>query len=236
MIDLADATGAQNRATTSQRRRDFIQSLRELPGCVVSERSYTRGDHVRGTVINGSVHVQIVRSGMLSASATMQDGRRQIMCFLLPGDVVCPFELAETECRAEALTDSETFDVTLPLNGPERPAVMSLLFELSHKQLEKTLGHVVRLGRFSGAERICAFLLDLAHRSGQANHETARLTLPMSREDIADHLGLNTETVSRIISRIKRDGLVTFHSPTEVEIPSLRDLAAQVPMRGLQVQ
>ena len=56
------------------------------------------------------------------------------------------------------------------------------------------------------------------------------MTLPMSREDIADYLGLNTETVSRILSRIKKTGLIKFLSPTEYVIPDFAALEGRLPV------
>ena len=214
----------------------LICKLRAIPGCTVNPGIYARGERVPAAARGGGLRLQIVRTGIAAASATMQDGRRQIMCVLVPGDVICPFDLADAECWAEALTETETWEVVVPMNGhglDENPDLGRLLFDLSHKLLERALTHVVQLGRFDGTERLCAFLLDMARRTGRRRGTGWCLSLPMSREDIADYLGLNAETVSRIFTRIKKDGIARFHSPTECEIPDLTRLEARVPIRGI---
>jgi CRP/FNR family nitrogen fixation transcriptional regulator len=73
------------------------------------------------------------------------------------------------------------------------------------------------LGRKDSLERVAAFLLEMDNRLA----DTAAMTLPMSRHDIADYLGLTVETVSRALSRLRRAGVLTFASNTQREITIL---------------
>jgi len=222
-----------NAAQASERHLGLFESI---PGADGESLCYKRGDRIEPSGEGGRLRLRIVRSGMVAANAVMRDGRRQIMCFLTPGDVICPFEIKEAECWAAALTDTEIREIVLPPTGTAGafdPVLMDLLFRLSHRLLERALRHVVWLGRFDGAERFCAFLLDLARRTATRRGDAWHLSLPMSREDIGDHLGLSPETVSRIITRIKKDGLVRFGSPTRCEIPDIARLEARIPMNGL---
>lgn len=74
------------------------------------------------------------------------------------------------------------------------------------------------------------FLAQMAMRVGRGAYNGGPVRLPMSREDIADYLGLNAETVSRIFSRVKKTGLVKFLSPTEYVIPDLNAIARRLPV------
>ena len=86
------------------------------------------------------------------------------------------------------------------------------------------------LGRLDGMERVCLFLADMTWRTGRETPEGWRVRLPLSRVDIADYLGLNPETVSRILGRVKQARLVTFLSPTEVLVPDLAALQRRTPL------
>ncbi len=183
----------------------------------------------------GRARVFIVKSGMVAAAALMSDGRRQLISFQVPGDIVCPFGVGEAECWSEALTATAAWEVTLAaarVHGRPDAELAAALFDIAHESLARALAHVVLLGRLDGTERVSAFLADLGRRTGtQARAGAAwRLSLPLSREDMADYLGLNAETVSRILSRLKRAGLVRFQSPTECEIPDLDRLSNQAPI------
>lgn len=89
---------------------------------------------------------------------------------------------------------------------------------------------LVSLGRLDAGQRIAAFLVDMAARVGEPlGKDGAIVKLRMSREDIADYLCLKPETISRVFTRLKRDGVVTLPSPTECVIPSIKALKALAP-------
>ncbi|MDH3666241.1 MAG: helix-turn-helix domain-containing protein [Paracoccaceae bacterium] len=78
-------------------------------------------------------------------------------------------------------------------------------------------------------ERLCGFLAEMTRRTGRRIGQRWLVCLPMSREDIADYLGLNSDTVSRLMTRIKQAGLVRFLSVSEFEVASLERLEDRVP-------
>ena len=143
------------------------------------------------------------------------DGRRQVLAFPVVGDV---FGLDSTFrlCSAEALTDGEAVwrRAQAPCarhhdtdTGPEW-----------HTALERALRSAEENLRFfsypTAIQRLCAFLLDFHRRQGQP----VSLDLPMSRLDIAEHLGLTMHTISRSISQLARNGLIECKSPHRVEL------------------
>lgn len=212
--------------------RRNVCRLAALPGARVRECRFERGERIPASG-DGLIRFHVVRSGMAAAVAVMRDGRRQLMCFHVPGDIICPFGVQDAECWAEALSPTETWGVDLARTAADlraEPALCSALFDLAHTDLARSLAHVVMLGRLDGTERVIAFLGDLARRTGRSRNGSVSLSLPMSREDIADYLGLNAETVSRIFSRIKKSGLAQFRSPTECEIPDIDLLCEQAPL------
>ena len=66
------------------------------------------------------------------------------------------------------------------------------------------------LGRKSAEEKVAAFLVALATAARRRRRPSRRLRLPMTRQDMADYLGLTIETVSRTLTRLRRDGLITL--------------------------
>jgi CRP/FNR family nitrogen fixation transcriptional regulator len=88
---------------------------------------------------------------------------------------------------------------------------------LTVRDLQSLRAHMLLLGRKGATERVAAFLLKMAERAG-----STRLTLPMSRTDIADYLGLTIESVSRSFTQLEREGAIALPSARHVE---LRDRA-----------
>ena len=117
----------------------------------------------------------------------------------------------------EAGYGEETRDCLLAMYDHELAAAEEIIF---------------RLGRMSAVEKVCSFLADMARRLGENTPNGIRCFLPMNRNEIGDHLGLKTETVSRSISKLKEQRIVKFLTPSEVLI---RDLEAVREMTGVDI-
>ncbi|HUS97390.1 MAG TPA: helix-turn-helix domain-containing protein [Hyphomicrobiaceae bacterium] len=206
-----------------------------LGGCATQSprfRSMKRGDRVpaRGS---GRMRFHVVHSGLVATCALLPDGRRQILCLNFPGDVVCSMSAEGAECWCEALTHSVICNLDLSANAERLqcdPAFFRVLFRLVHERLEGAAAHLVALGRFDAMERACGFLAYMTRRTGRQQETCWHTCLPMTREDIADYLGLNIDTVGRLLTRIKEAGLARFLSPTEYEVPCLERLEMRVPI------
>ena len=96
------------------------------------------------------------------------------------------------------------------------------LFSLTLRSLTRAQEHLLVLGRQTAAERVAAFLIDLAERQGGLE----QIELPMSRMDIGDYLGLTIETVSRVLSKLKEKGIIVLPTLRSAEIKKWNALAA----------
>ncbi|MEK9726454.1 MAG: helix-turn-helix domain-containing protein, partial [Rhodospirillaceae bacterium] len=93
----------------------------------------------------------------------------------------------------------------------------------------KAVAHAVTLGQFSASERLASFLAEMGARLGCAVAGGTEIDLPMTRDDIADYLGLTSETVSRQFRRLKDAGLIRLPTPSRLVVPDMARLAARAP-------
>jgi CRP/FNR family transcriptional regulator, nitrogen fixation regulation protein len=155
-------------------------------------------------------HIYQVEFGAVRTYRLLADGRRQIAAFYLPGEVF-GFEADATHhffAEAISATGVRTF------RSSACSDLSRDLLPLALRGLVRAQEHLLVLGRQSAAERVAAFLLDMAERQGGLN----QFELPMSRMDIADYLGLTIETVSRTFSKFKEKGVVRLPSLRSVDI------------------
>jgi CRP/FNR family transcriptional regulator len=158
----------------------------------------------------------VVCSGTFKTVAVSHEGRSKTTGFYLPGDLLGLDAIAAGVyvCDGIALEDSEV--CVLPMNGvlSLASAVPDLLKELVRVlSAEITRDHrlLTLLASMDAEHRVARFFLDLAERYHRLGYSKDALFLHMTREDIASYLGLSSETVSRIISRLRRRGLLTVH-------------------------
>lgn len=202
-------------------------SLDDVLNAMGTRVRYSRNAEIFGEDEPGEFVYKVV-SGAVRLSKLMSDGRRQISAFYLPGDI---FGI-ETEdlhlFSAEAVGDSDLMIVKrVPFLAEiiRHPDLSAQLWTHAMHHLRRAQHHMLLLGRKNAQERIAAFLLELAERLSCKGD----ITLPMSRQDIADYLGLTIETVSRTLTQLERDGLIGI--PVSRQIV-LRDRAALGIMHG----
>jgi len=174
---------------------------------------YAEGDKVDGLFKVASGAVRIVR--------LLRDGRRQVLDFYVPGDIF-GVELGDVRgAAAEALVDTTLIVVRGSALAAD-PATGGRLTRCALRCLQRSQAHLVTLGRRTAAEKVARFLIDLADRTGGADD----LALPMSRQDIADFLGLTIETVSRTFSQLQAQGLIAVAGCRAVVLRRRAALAA----------
>jgi len=190
-----------------------------------------RGDLVyrqetRATAIYG------IRAGALKTQFEEADGRTQITCFLLPGEVVGldGYVGSQYQTHAVALEDSEL--CVVQLHDIERviraiPALHRQFLALLNQRLIRTQRLIVSLGLMRPEQRLAFFLLDLARRREVLGDDPQHFTLCMNREDISNHLSLTTATISRLFSRFVQDNVLRLSNRevTLLDMPALRELS-----------
>jgi len=166
------------------------------------EEIYSQGERA------GSLYQ--IEFGAVRVYRLLADGRRQISAFHLAGEVF-GFEADGTHhFFAEAIGATGVRAIRLS----SATDLSRELLPLTLRGLVRAQEHLLVLGRQNAAERIAAFLLDMAERQGGLD----QFELPMSRSDIGDYLGLTIETVSRAFSRMRAKGIIRLVSLRTVEI------------------
>lgn len=174
-------------------------------------------------------HLYEVKSGILRLARVLENGRRQIVAFGLPGDIVgFPAGLRHhTDCdalrdavvlvhRRAALEDAHA--------DPElhRRLTGAALAEICAMQ-----DHVMMLSSKSAAEKVAAFLLSLTERIGTNAARGIAVDIAMRRLDIAEFLGLTTETVCRTMTQFRRERLIDLDSAQRMVVRDLEGLRSR---------
>jgi CRP/FNR family nitrogen fixation transcriptional regulator len=176
-------------------------------------------------------HVYRILSGTIRLCRYMPDGRRYIVDFILPGDVMGFVESPDLPVSAEAVSEVTLIAfprVCFDRLAKENAAVRSQLLCHLSANLLTAQQHMFVLGCQKAKERIASFLLRLADRTDLVYGD--RLDLAMSRQDIADHLGLTVETISRMITALRNDGVILVPNNQQIvlrDMVALRALAAE---------
>jgi CRP-like cAMP-binding protein len=159
-------------------------------------------------------YVYKVLTGTVRTYKVLNDGRRQIGAFYLPGDVFGLEIGDEHTFSAEAITDCKILVI-------KRSALVGLasrdndvarqLWAMTAAELQRAQDHIMLLIK-TAQERVAGFLLEMAKRSATV----AEVELPMSRQDIADYLGLTIETVSRTLTQLEKGAAIAVPSSRRI--------------------
>ncbi len=165
-------------------------------------------------------------SGVATITQTLEDGRRQMVGLLLPSDFVGRPGQAIARYDVTAATDvllccfrPRAFEALLQ----RKPEIAHRLLEMTLDELDAAREWMLVLGRKTAREKIASLFVIFARR--EAKRQRAKVAqelvidLPLSRETMADYLGLTLETVSRQISALRKDGVLTLLSARKVLIP-----------------
>jgi CRP-like cAMP-binding protein len=151
-----------------------------------------------------------VQSGTVRTCKVRTDGRRQIGGFYLPGDMLGVEVGAEHSFSGEAVTDCQVLLINRRLvmaRAAREVAVARELWRLIGHELDRAQDHILLLIK-SAEERVASFLLEMAGPASEGN----TINLPMTRQDIAEYLGLTIETVSRTLVHLEATAAIEVHS------------------------
>lgn len=164
-------------------------------------------------------HVYMLEEGMLMMERSSSTGRRQVMAFMHPGNFIGITHNEYYEFTVSALRDSRIREIPLkPFIElqDEVPQLKANVRGIGGNILAHTLDQVFALGQKKAHERVCFLLKQLSDRQPVATRH--RIELVMTRQDMADYLGLTIETVSRAFGKLKREGTIDIFSAHTVEI------------------
>jgi CRP/FNR family transcriptional regulator, nitrogen fixation regulation protein len=166
-----------------------------------------------------------VISGTVRISKLLADGRRHIVEFCFAGDCFGLGDVGEHSFSAEAIDD--VILMRYPRRATERlidehPQLARGLCNMTLRDLAHAQARMLLLARMTACERVSSFLLEMCERRDARR----TLNLSMSRNDIADYLGLTIETVCRVLSALKRDDAIAIPTPHRIEIRNRAALEA----------
>lgn len=153
-----------------------------------------------------------VKSGVLRLSRLLEDGRRQVIAFGYPGDIVgFPSDgLHHTDCEVLVDAKLQPYRISALETGEGDAELHQALLQSALHEISAMQDHFMMLGRKSALEKVASFLCVLADRVGVDHDDRREVALPMSRSDIADFLGLTTETVSRTFTQLRKSKIITI--------------------------
>lgn len=173
-------------------------------------------------------HLFVIRDGCARVFKLMADGRRMITGFLYPSDVAgfaennvyshgCEAVTALTVCRIPRKRLFEFFETY--------PVLEHRMLQIATNEIAAAQDQMLLLGRKTALEKLASFLHVLSARNMRRGVAGEKLFLPMSRGDIADHLGLTTESVSRCFTQLRKMKVLQLDSAQNVTIVDATGLA-----------
>jgi CRP/FNR family transcriptional regulator, anaerobic regulatory protein len=168
----------------------------------------------RSTIFTENKHaiaVYILTDGTARLYKMLDDGRRQVVGFALPGDFLGLSVSDRYTCSVDAISQvtacqflRKPFVDFLKAN----PKSLILMLEASLRETNAARDHMLLLGRGTAEEKLAEFIISWRSRVSRTGVRTNLVPLPMSRNDIADFLGLTTETVSRVLAKLEREDVL----------------------------
>lgn len=156
-------------------------------------------------------HVYRVEVGHICIYRMMPDGRRQVVDFAYPGDLIGLGALVEHTDSAQAMERTivrALAQSTLRELAQSDTGLGIKLYEALSRELMAARELLFTVSQRTAAERIAAFLVALSRRNAKRGENANEIVLPMTRMDIADFLGLTIETVSRTLTKLRHEGVI----------------------------
>ena len=211
----------RQRAVCSRTEPDELARLEDM--------KYYRSFQAGQTVIWSGDRMDFVASvvtGIATLTQTMEDGRRQMVGLLLPSDFVgrpgrtiAPYDVTATTDLVMCCFRRKPFEDMMATT----PHVAQRLLEMTLDELDAAREWMLLLGRKTAREKIASLLAIIARRDAglkqRATTGSIAFDLPLTREEMADYLGLTLETVSRQMSALKRDGVISLEERRRIVVP-----------------
>jgi CRP-like cAMP-binding protein len=201
-------TVGQHYTSTSGRRRALTPLGARLEAGAqrtieAKEHIFREGDQV--------ANVYRVEVGHVCIYKTLSDGRRQVVDFAYPGDIIGLGAMGEHTSNAQASTRTRVraMPVAQLQQAVREDGRLGLeLYDAMSRELSASRELLLTVSQRTAAERVAGFLMALSRRAERNGEEADEFVLPMTRSDIADFLGLTIETVSRTFTKLRNEGLI----------------------------
>ncbi len=168
-----------------------------------------------------------IHTGSFKTYMLADNGRERVEGFYLSGDMLGMDGISGDTYTLSAMALEDTGVCVLPFQRLEEITRELPLQRQFHRMMSREInrdkGIMMMLGQMTADERLAVFLLNLSQRYEARGFSATEFTLKMSRQDIANYLGLKAETVSRLLSRFQDDGLLTI-SGKSVRLADLNQL------------
>ncbi|MEM0937504.1 MAG: Crp/Fnr family transcriptional regulator [Pseudomonadota bacterium] len=219
----------RHRAVCARCESDELDRLEEMK----FYRSFEAGQTIAWTGDRMDFVASVV-TGIATLSQTLEDGRTQMVGLLLPSDF-----MGRPGRETAAYDVTATTDVVMccfrrkPFEHMmfKTPHIAQRLLEMTLDELDAAREWMLLLGRKTAREKIASLLTILARRDASLNMVEIggelEFNLPLTREAMADYLGLTLETVSRQMSALKRDGVIALPSKRHIAVPSFERLVEE---------
>lgn len=209
------------RSSAARPRAGFEQSLAQaaLRRVEAKEFLFAEGD--------ATSHVYRIETGAIALFKVLTDGRRQVMGFAYPGDIIGLGVEDEHAMNAQAVkpTRVRCLPVTsLRQSAATDPMLGFKLYEALSRELAATRDLMLTTGQRSAMERVAGFLLAFSRRNQRNGQDPTTFELPMTRTDIGDFLGLTIETVSRTFTKLKVLQLIELQHSNQVRLLAIDEL------------
>lgn len=172
-------------------------------------------------------HIYQVLEGVIGSYNLLGDGRRQIVTFYYPGDLIGVEDSGTWEHYGEALCSAkvraisvDTIDRLFETEPKFGQAVVATLA----MELAETRDQLLSLGRKSALEKVATFLMRISKRNLREQADETRLHLPMTRAEIADYLGLTVETISRNFTKLRKAKIIELQRNCNVHVIDMDQL------------
>ncbi|MBI1892206.1 MAG: helix-turn-helix domain-containing protein [Burkholderiales bacterium] len=162
-------------------------------------------------------NLYVVSKGHFKTDRISEGGMQQITGFQMNGEMLGLDAIGSDRhsCDAIALENSEVCEIPFARFEKlfvEIPSLLRHFYRLMSREIEREQGAMLLLGSMNAEQRVAAFLVDIAIRYEDRGNLISFLQLPMSREDIGNHLGLTIESISRTLSKLKKKGWLKVHN------------------------
>jgi CRP/FNR family transcriptional regulator len=199
-----------------------------------ARRRVESGSEMIGQGEAAKTYANIIR-GVVKLSKMLSDGRQQIVGLQFAPDFMGRPFTRESALSAEAATDTDV--CSFPRTVIERlvaeaPGLRHRLHQQALKELDEARDWMLTLGRKTAQEKVASFLYLIATHVDPEHGTVNEFDLPLSRADIADYLGLTIETVSRQVTKLRKEGVIRIENSRRVIVPEIDRLMRHAGIDG----